>query len=97
MCSKSNGINILRPKYPPGGEGAPHPPNTQKKRASPENLDKRHRLDSSHVEPFSAADILAPHQVIPSHHVALRLRKPCPVAVIRSTRQLRFFAPHQPA
>ncbi len=45
-------------------------------------LDERHGLDSCDIEPLPASDILAPDHIVPAHHVALRLGKPGPVAVI---------------
>ena len=59
-------------------------------------LDKCHRLNPSHVEALPAPDILAPDQVVPTHHVALGLGEPCPVTVVGSARQLRFLTAHQP-
>jgi hypothetical protein len=59
-------------------------------------LNKRHRLNAYYVKSLPAADILASHWVIAPHHVALRLGKTCPIAIIGSTRQLRLFSPHNP-
>jgi hypothetical protein len=59
-------------------------------------LNKRDRLDSDHIEALSAPDVFAAHRVIAPDHVALRLGESCPVAVIRSSRQLRFLSPHHP-
>jgi hypothetical protein len=59
-------------------------------------LDKRHRLNPNHIEALSAPHILAPHRLIPPNHVALGLGKSSPVAVIGSSRQLRFLSPHHP-
>ncbi len=53
-------------------------------------------MDTRHIEALPAPDILAPHRIITSHHVALRLGEPCFIAVICSTRQLCLLPPHNP-
>jgi hypothetical protein len=62
----------------------------------PSLLNKRYRLDSYHVETFSAADVLAPHGVIAPHHIALCLSKTRAIAIVGSARQLRFFSSNDP-
>src|SRR5271170_4106730 len=59
-------------------------------------LDKRHRLYTHHIEPFAAPNVLATHRIIPTHHVTLRLGETRPVAVIGTTRELRFLSSHDP-
>jgi hypothetical protein len=59
-------------------------------------LDERYRLNPHHVETFPAPHILATHRVIAANHVALRLGKTSPVAVIGPSRQLGFLSPHHP-
>src|SRR6266700_2673815 len=72
---------------------------TQAKQTFPRRLpqsDKRHRLNSHNIEALPAPYILAPHRVIAANHVALRLGKTSPVAVIGPSRQLRLLSPHHP-
>jgi hypothetical protein len=59
-------------------------------------LNKRHRLDTHHIKPFAASNVLATHRVIPTHHITLRLGKTRPVAVIGTTWELRLLPPHYP-
>jgi hypothetical protein len=59
-------------------------------------LNESHRLDSGDIKPFPAPHILAPNHVVPTHHIALRLGKTGPVAIIGSTRQLGLLSPYQP-
>jgi hypothetical protein len=53
-------------------------------------------LDTNHIEPLPAPNVLAPHWVIAANHVALRLGKTRPVAVIGPSRQLRLLPSHDP-
>jgi hypothetical protein len=57
---------------------------------------KRNRLNSHYIEPLPASHVLAPHGIIAPHHVALRLGETGPVAVIGSSRELRFLSPDNP-
>jgi hypothetical protein len=58
--------------------------------------DKRDRLDPHNIEALPAPNILAAHRVVAAHHIALRLGKTSPVAVIGPSRQLRLLPPHHP-
>src|SRR5690349_16289945 len=60
-------------------------------------LKERDGLKTYYLEPLATPDILAPDQVISAHHIALRLRKPSPVAFIGAPRNLALFPAHNPA
>jgi len=61
------------------------------------NLEESNRLDSSDFEALAAADVLASHQVVCAHHVALRLGETGPVALVGIARKLRLFAADKPS
>jgi hypothetical protein len=61
-----------------------------------EMLDKCHRLNPNNVETFAAPNVLAPHGIVTSHHIALGLSKTCTVAIVGSSWQLCFFPSYNP-
>src|SRR5271168_1525534 len=60
------------------------------------HLDKRHRLDPHDIEALPAPNVLASHRVVAADHIALRLCKTRPVAVIGPSRQLCLLSTHDP-
>ena len=59
-------------------------------------IQKRHRLDASHLKALAAADVLAHDHIVAADHVRLRLGELCAVALVGTSGELLLLGPHQP-
>ena len=59
-------------------------------------IQKRYRLNSRHLKPFAAADVLAHHHIFAAHHVGLGLGELGAVALVGPRRKRFFLGTHQP-
>jgi hypothetical protein len=60
-------------------------------------LQKCDRLHSGHVEPLATANVLARGQIVPAHHIGLRLGESRPVALIGTTAKLCLLPADEPS